>query len=110
MRVGAVRCSRRLSATKLLHEAHLDMSSRDGPIVSGGSSLSCAGSSSITPGAGRLKSVVAILKSRRGGKDLADDRELRDSGALDGLEKIEPALAEIVDLSPSTAFPSLILP
>lgn len=98
-----------LSPTTLLHEAYLDMAAREGPSF---------------PDQGRFMGYAARVMrglvidharnrqaQKRGGrfeitslasdvaKDAIDNRELeRISDALDELAKIEPALAEIVDL------------
>jgi RNA polymerase sigma factor (TIGR02999 family) len=98
-----------LSATTLLHEAYLDMAARDGP--------SFPDRARFMGYAARVMRGLIIDHARnrraqkRGGhfeitslatevgQSLADDRELtRISDALDELAKVDPALAEIVDL------------
>jgi RNA polymerase sigma factor (TIGR02999 family) len=98
-----------LSATTLLHEAYLDMASRDGP--------SFPDRARFMGYAGRVMRGLIIDHARerhalkRGGlfqitsldtdamENAVDHRELvRISETLDQLGKVEPALAEIVDL------------
>jgi RNA polymerase sigma factor (TIGR02999 family) len=98
-----------LGVTTLLHEAYLDMAARDGP--------SFPDRPRFLKYASRVMRGLIIDHARsrhaakRGGQfeitslptevpqDAVDDRELeRISDALDALEKIEPSLAEVVDL------------
>jgi len=98
-----------LSATTLVHEAYLDMASRDGP--------SFPDRARFMGYAGRVMRGLIIDHARqrhalkRGGlfeitsldtdalENAVDHRELvRISETLGELEKVEPALAEIVDL------------
>ena len=98
-----------LSATTLLHEAYLDMAERDGP--------SFPDQARFMGYAARVMRGLIIdharnrLAQKRGGRfeitslatdageNAVDDRELSNiSDALDELAKMEPALAEIVDL------------
>lgn len=98
-----------LGATTLLHEAYLDMASRDGP--------SFPDRARFMGYAGRVMRGLIIDHARqehalkRGGlfeitsldthalENAVDHRELvRISESLDELGKVEPALAEIVDL------------
>ncbi len=98
-----------LSATTLLHEAYLDMAARDGP--------SFPGRAQFMGYAARVMRGLIIDHARerhaqkRGGlfeitsldtegmENAADHRELvRISETLDELGKVEPALAEIIDL------------
>jgi RNA polymerase sigma factor (TIGR02999 family) len=98
-----------LSATTLLHEAYLDMAARDGP--------SFPDQARFMGYAARVMRGLIIDHARerhaqkRGGQfeitslnteamdNAVDHRELvRISEALDELEKVEPALAELIDL------------
>jgi RNA polymerase sigma factor (TIGR02999 family) len=98
-----------VSATTLLHEAYLDMAGRNGPVF--------PDRSRFMGYAGRVMRGLIIDHARRRsamkrggefiltsmdageGEDLADERELtRISDALDELAKLDPLLAEIVDL------------
>ena len=98
-----------LGATTLLHEAYLDMSAREGP--------SFPDRPRFLAYAARVMRGLIIEHSRtrraikRGGAfeitslptdvgdNVADDRELEQIGeALDQLAKVDPSLAEIVDL------------
>jgi RNA polymerase sigma factor (TIGR02999 family) len=98
-----------VSATTLLHEAYLDMAGRGGPAfpdrarfmgyaarVMRGLIIDHARSRSAVKRGSEftLTSMDAV-----GAKDLADERELtRISDALNELAKVDPTLAEVVDL------------
>ena len=98
-----------VSATTLLHEAYLDMAGRNGPTfpdrarfmgyaarVMRGLIIDHARNRSAVKRGGEftLTSIDAA-----GGKDLADEKQLtRISDALNELAKVDPTLAEVVDL------------
>lgn len=98
-----------VSATTLLHEAYLDMAGRNGPTfpdrarfmgyaarVMRGLIIDHARNRSAVKRGGEftLTSIDVV-----GAKDLADERELTlISDALNELAKVDPSLAEVVDL------------
>jgi RNA polymerase sigma factor (TIGR02999 family) len=98
-----------LGATTLLHEAYLDMAARDGPSfpdrarfmgyaarVMRGLIIDHARNRCAQKRGGQFE-ITSLATNV--GEDVVDDRELtRISEALDELAKMEPALAEIVDL------------
>lgn len=98
-----------VSATTLLHEAYLDMAGHNGPTfpdrarfmgyaarVMRGLIIDHARNRSAMKRGGEFTLTSIDAAS---GKDLADERELtRISDALNELAKVDPALAEVVDL------------
>jgi len=101
--------SARMGVTTLLHEAYLDMAARDGPAfpdrprflkyaarVMRGLIIDHARSHHAAKRGGQFE--ITSLPTEVPG-EVVDDRELRRiSDALDELARVEPSLAEIVDL------------